>query len=84
MTQEQQEQFLAFIANMIYYLHEEGMDYEHTKMAVDMAASCLLAVLFHIKPDCDDITELFIVGVINAALHHSYPSTQAQPTSLQA
>lgn len=71
LSQERQEEYLAFVANYVDHLHEAGIDRNQAEKLSIIAASCLLATVFHIQSKHDEI-DVFCVTVIKVALKRFY------------
>ena len=72
LTNEQQTQYVAFIANFIKVLSEEKMPRAYALQAAIAATSCLFAAVFELCPRDDTEVEDFSVPVIRAALNSFY------------
>lgn len=73
MNEQQKTLYVAFMANFVKLLAEEKMPPAHALQAAMVAASCLCAVIFDLRPR-DDTTEVedFTGPVIQAAINSFY------------
>jgi hypothetical protein len=86
-TEEQHEQFVAFIANLAAMLGEEKASVTSARVILESAASCLIAAVFTIGKNHAEAEAVgpFARGVIDAALAHFYsPKGATQSRQLQA
>jgi len=78
MTEAQQQQYIAFVANFLSLLHEEtSASYEQAEALLGMAVATLLGAVFDIlPPDGGAEPDNFIMGVMQLGLKREYASVK--------
>lgn len=78
MTSEQQFLVLAFVANVVALLHEEGHSRACAEHSVQAAVACLFGIIWQIPPDNPDETDSdYVASVIHVALDKFYGKENA-------
>lgn len=73
MSEQQREDYLAFVANFVHQLHQHGVKVKQAKTLTMLAASTLLATVLHVNPrTADEITEAWVTTMLYAALKREY------------
>lgn len=86
LTEEQQEQYTAFVANFLRMLHEHTtIDYDSAEAVLQIAVSVLLGVIFCIPAPTDKQEEIdpFLVITFTTALQLEFggPLMAPRPSS---
>jgi hypothetical protein len=84
LIQEQQSEYIAFIANYVDHLHEAGIDRKQAQQLTIISASCIMATIFHVEAKQDEEIDTFAVTVINAALRRFYGAYAAESRTVEA
>ena len=72
MNEEQQAGYIAFVANFVNQLHEAHMPKEQAEAIATLAASCLLATIFHLQAGQDETLDTFVALALKQAMKMIY------------